>query len=90
MSKALDAVIDGVKDILSGIKNWFSDMVESGKGLISAFTDCIKEGFGKAVTAVKDGLKKVRDFLLFSPAKKVPLSDLDKSGESFVLPYLCS
>jgi len=83
VNKAKSAVTSGLKNIVSAIKGWFSNMIESGKGLIGAFADGIKKGIGKAIDAVKGGMKKIRSFLPFSPAKKGPLSDLDKSGESF-------
>lgn len=57
--------------------------LKAGKGLLEAFTKGIASGIGKAVKAVSSGMKKIRDFLPFSPAKKGPLSDLDKSGKSF-------
>ncbi|MGR5990367.1 hypothetical protein ACT7C6_11880 [Bacillus paranthracis] len=57
--------------------------LSAGKGLINAFVDGIKNTIGKAVSAVQDGMNAVRQYLPFSPAKKGPLSDLDKSGEAF-------
>lgn len=83
MSNGKTAVTDGISNIISGIKGYFTQMVSSGKGLLEAFTDGIKKGISKAVSAVSDGMKQIRDFLPFSPAKKGALSDLDKSGKSF-------
>jgi tape measure domain-containing protein len=86
-SKALDAgkqaVSRGIETIISTIKNWASTFVDAGKGLLNSFVDGIKSGISKAASAVSDGMKTIRSFLPFSPAKKGPLSDLDKSGESF-------
>ncbi|MBD1224794.1 tape measure protein [Virgibacillus halodenitrificans] len=73
----------GVKMMVDAITGLGSTFLKAGKGLLSAFTDGVKKGIGKAVDAVKGGMKKIRDFLPFSPAKKGALSDLDKSGESF-------
>ena len=73
----------GINGAIGVIKGMFSTFKNAGKGLLDAFTDGIKKGISKAVNAVKDGVKKLRDFLPFSPAKKGALSDLDKSGKSF-------
>lgn len=43
----------------------------------------IRQGLSSALSAVKNGMKKIRSYLPFSPAKEGPLKDLDKSGESF-------
>jgi hypothetical protein len=90
--------VDGVKNGLSWlnnavgtslsncwdyIKSWGSSFLSSGKGLMSSFVDGIKSGISKAVNAVSEGMSKVRSYLPFSPAKKGPLSDLDKSGQAF-------
>lgn len=80
----LKSIVKGAIDsLISVIKGMFSTFMNAGKGLLEAFTKGIKQGFGKAVNAVKEGVKKIRDFLPFSPAKKGALSDLDKSGASF-------
>lgn len=73
----------GVKDMWDSFWGWSSDMWESGKGLLKSFTNGIKNGFNGAVDAVYEGMKELRKYLPFSPAKKGPLSDLDKSGEAF-------
>ncbi len=90
--------VDGVKSKLTGLGNiawsgmkemwdefwsWSGDLWESGKGLLKSFTNGIKNGFNGAVDAVYNGMKELRKYLPFSPAKKGPLSDLDKSGEAF-------
>ncbi|MGG5739674.1 phage tail protein [Bacillus cereus group sp. IBL03679] len=80
---AVNTVQTGVKNCWSAIKNFTGDFLSAGKGLLSAFVDGMKSGIGNAVSAVSDGMAKVRSYLPFSPAKKGPLSDLDKSGKSF-------
>jgi len=82
-TNAKTAVTNGVDNIVSAIKNFGTTFLNSGKGLLDSFVKGIKNGIGNAVKAVSDGMKKVREFLPFSPAKKGALSDLDKSGESF-------
>ena len=83
MGDALSALSDGLSEMISTITGWVGDFTSSGKSLLTGFVDGVKDGFSNAVSAVKDGMDKVRDFLPFSPAKKGPLRDLDKSGESF-------
>lgn len=80
---ALDKVYNGVNNMVKQVKEFFSTFKDSGKGLLSSFVDGIKSGFSNAVSAVSDGMAKVRSYLPFSPAKKGPLSDLDKSGQAF-------
>ncbi|MDM5432361.1 hypothetical protein QUG28_06200 [Bacillus hominis] len=82
-NKAKTTVTDGVKKCWQAIKDYVGDFLSAGKGLLSAFTDGIKDGISGAVSAVSDGMAKIRSYLPFSPAKKGPLSDLDKSGKSF-------
>ncbi|AVO23030.1 hypothetical protein [Bacillus phage Anath] len=76
-------VSNGVRNAISAITNFASSFLSAGKGLINAFVDGIKSTIGNAVSVVSDGMAKVRSYLPFSPAKKGPLSDLDKSGKSF-------
>ncbi len=82
-NKAVDSVFKGGETMVKQIKQFAKSFYNSGKGLLSEFVDGIKSGFGKAVSAVSDGMSKVRSYLPFSPAKKGPLSDLDKSGKAF-------
>lgn len=82
-NKAVDSVYKGVDNMYKQVKVFFKTFYNSGKGLLSEFVDGIKSGFGKAVSAVSEGMSKVRSYLPFSPAKKGPLSDLDKSGKAF-------
>ncbi|MBL5830858.1 hypothetical protein HV417_02115 [Bacillus sporothermodurans] len=83
MSKAKSVVTKGISSMISAIKGWAGKFVSSGKGLLDAFAKGISSGISKAVGAVKNGMSKIRSYLPFSPAKKGPLSDLDKSGEAF-------
>lgn len=83
MGKAKSAVTKGVSNIVGAIKGWVGKFLSSGKGLLEAFTKGIKSGITGAIGAVKKGMSSIRKFLPFSPAKEGPLSDLDKSGESF-------
>jgi tape measure domain-containing protein len=76
-------VEDGLKLAVDAVKNFFKTFKKAGEGLLDALKEGITKGIKKAVDAVKEGMKKVREFLPFSPAKRGPLSDLDKSGESF-------
>lgn len=76
-------VKSGINGAINVVKGMFSTFKSAGKGLIDAFTSGIKGAFSKATSAVKSGLSKIRNLLPFSPAKEGPLSDLDKSGESF-------
>lgn len=74
---------NGISGALNTVKSYTSKFLSAGKGLLEALTKGIKEGIGKAVDAVKGGMKTIRSYLPFSPAKEGPLRDLDKSGESF-------
>lgn len=73
----------GIKSMWDVAWNWATDFYKSGKGLLSSFTNGIISGFNDAIDAVWSGMKSIRQYLPFSPAKKGPLSDLDKSGEAF-------
>jgi tape measure domain-containing protein len=74
---------DGVNKMVDTIKGMAKTFLSAGKGLVDAFIKGVKDTFSKAPDAVAGGLKKVRNLLPFSPAKTGPLSDLDKSGQSF-------
>ncbi|WP_377866423.1 hypothetical protein [Bacillus sp. R86525] len=73
----------GMKSMWDGFWSWSGDLYNSGKGLLSSFTNGVRQGFNGAIDAVWSGMKSIRQYLPFSPAKKGPLSDLDKSGEAF-------
>ncbi|WP_260503590.1 apolipoprotein A1/A4/E family protein [Bacillus cereus] len=76
-------VSDGMRNIVDKFTGWFKDFYRSGKGLLSEFTNGITSGFWDAANAVSRGMSNIRAYLPFSPAKKGPLSDLDKSGKAF-------
>lgn len=83
MSSARSAVSSGIRGIVSAIKGMASSFLSAGKGLLDAFVQGVKNGIARAKSAVSSGLSAIRRLLPFSPAKEGPLSDLDKSGESF-------
>ncbi|MGP5484363.1 tape measure protein [Brachybacterium alimentarium] len=60
--------------VLSALGNIGSLLLGSGRALVDGFTQGIKNAFGKAVDAVKNGVQRVRNFFPFSPAKEGPLS----------------
>lgn len=80
---AVYKVSSGINNMVSQFSNFFRTFYNSGKGLLSSFVSGITSGFGDAVNAVSRGMSNIRAYLPFSPAKKGPLSDLDKSGEAF-------
>lgn len=74
---------NGMNGMWEGFWAWTDTLYDSGKGLLSSFTNGVINGFNGAIDAVYNGMKSIRQYLPFSPAKKGPLSDLDKSGEAF-------
>ena len=78
VSQGIDAAVSFVTGLpgrmLSAISGFAGQMVNSGRNLLDSFTRGLQEGFQKAVDAVGDGIKRVRDFFPFSPAKIGPLS----------------
>ncbi|MHA4169961.1 hypothetical protein [Bacillus cereus] len=82
-NSAVNAVSNGVSNMFNSIGRWWNTFYQSGKGLLGSFVNGITSGFGDAVSAVSRGMSNIRAYLPFSPAKKGPLSDLDKSGEAF-------
>lgn len=60
--------------VLGALGNLGSLLLGSGRALIDGFTQGIKNAFGKAVDAVKNGVQRVRNYFPFSPAKEGPLS----------------
>ncbi|RFA36232.1 hypothetical protein CAI16_05440 [Virgibacillus dokdonensis] len=76
MSKAKDKV----SEILEKIKGFFDklDLYKSGKAIIQSAIDGIVAMKDKILGKVEDIVDAVRDFWPFSPAKRGPLSDIDK------------
>jgi len=68
-------VFDNIKEFITGLKEKF---LTAGKNIINAIIDGVKSAGKNLLGAFKDIMKKVRDFLPFSPAKTGPLQDLDK------------
>lgn len=60
--------------VLGALGNIGSTLLGSGRALIDGFTQGIKNAFGRAVDAVKNGLTRVRNYFPFSPAKEGPFS----------------
>jgi phage-related protein len=76
-------ISNGIRSAYNTVKGYASDFMSAGKALLDSLAKGISSGLKKAVGAVKDGMATIRSYLPFSPAKVGPLSDLDKSGESF-------
>jgi phage-related protein len=81
-SGAWQAIRDTVKNVLGNVgaflKGLTGTFLDAGKGFINAIVDGFKGGITNLTDTVKGVMKKVREFLPFSPAKVGPLSDLDK------------
>lgn len=73
-SEAIQGVINAMQAIIGTIGNFIGQLWNSGARLIDGFINGIKDGFGKAVNVVRDGLGKIRKLLPFSPAKEGPFS----------------
>jgi tape measure domain-containing protein len=58
----------------AALGNLGSTLMSSGRALIDGFISGIKSAFGRARDAVSSGLKSIRDFFPFSPAKKGPFA----------------
>ncbi len=69
--------IQWIKDLIGGAIGWFG---ESGKKILTTFTEGIKSAISAPVDAVKGALTKIRKLLPFSDAKEGPLSTLTLSG----------
>lgn len=76
-------VSKGISGAWNAVKSYVGRFLSSGKSLMTSLAKGIRQGLSSALSAVKNGMKKIRSYLPFSPAKEGPLKDLDKSGESF-------
>ena len=76
--------IQNIKNAISGAFAWFR---ESGKKILTTFTEGIKSAISAPVEAVKSGLQKIRNMLPFSDAKTGPLSTLTLSGQRTMTTY---
>lgn len=78
VSNGIDAVMNFIGELPGKITGFFSNagswLIDSGKSIINGLKDGITRGFENAKLAVSDGLKAIRDFFPFSPAKKGPFS----------------
>jgi len=76
--------IQNVKTVITDSLSWFR---ESGKKILTTFTEGIKSAISAPVEAVKGGLQKIRNMLPFSDAKTGPLSTLTLSGHRTMTTY---
>lgn len=76
--------IQNVKNVITDSLSWFR---ESGKKILTTFTEGIKSAISAPVEAVKGGLQKIRNMLPFSDAKTGPLSTLTLSGHRTMTTY---
>ena len=76
--------IENVKNVITGAFSWFR---ESGKKILTTFTEGIKSAISAPVEAIKGGLQKIRNMLPFSDAKTGPLSTLTLSGHRTMTTY---
>ncbi len=87
--KNWDSIKQFFSDTWNGIQASFDNfmtgflpnMLNSGKKLLTTFTEGIKSVINNPVEAFKGGLQKIRNMLPFSDAKVGPLSKLTLSGK---------
>lgn len=89
VSDGFNSAVEFVKGIpgriLDALGNLGNLLVESGKSMLRGLADGISQGVSGAIDAVKKGLKDIRSFFPFSPAKRGPFSGhgwVSYSGES--------
>ena len=87
LSAIRDKVAGGMENVKSAISNSIAWFRESGRKIMTTFTDGIKSAIAKPVEAVKGGLQKIRNMLPFSDAKTGPLSTLTLSGKRTMSTY---
>ena len=76
--------------IRSALGNLGSLLVGAGRSLIQGFTRGIRNAFSSAVNAVKNGVKRVRNFFPFSPAKEGPFAGsgyTTHSGKALIVDF---
>lgn len=78
---------NGIQNIKIKITDSISWFKESGRKIITTFTDGIKSAINKPVEAVRGGLQKIRNMLPFSDAKTGPLSQLTLSGRKVMTTF---
>lgn len=78
VSDGMNSAVEFVKGIPRRVLDALGDLggllVESGKSMLRGLADGIRQGVTGAIDAVKKGLKDIRSFFPFSPAKKGPFS----------------
>lgn len=74
MNSAVEFVKSIPQRILNALGNLGNLLVESGKSMLRGLADGIRQGVSGAIDAVKKGLKDIRSFFPFSPAKRGPFS----------------
>lgn len=78
VSSGFNDAVEFVKSIpqrvLDALGNLGNLLVESGKSMLRGLGEGISKGFEDAKRAVGNGLKAIRDFFPFSPAKRGPFS----------------
>lgn len=72
------AVALGMGGANTEIQSWNGTFSTSGTGLIDSISSSIRTGAYKVSSAVSEVMAAARQYLPFSPAKKGPMSDLDK------------
>jgi TP901 family phage tail tape measure protein len=72
----------GITGIFNKVVAWFSSIgtkfFNAGKNIVKSIWEGIKSFASKPIEAIMNIVKKIRDFLPFSPAKMGPLKDLHK------------
>lgn len=72
----------GITSIFNKVVGWFSSIgtkfFDAGKNIVKSIWEGIKSFANKPIEAISNIVKKIRDFLPFSPAKMGPLKDLHK------------
>ena len=78
VSSGIQGVMNFIGELPGKITGFFADagswLINSGKALLDGFKQGIERGISGAIDAVKGGLKKIRSFFPFSPAKRGPFS----------------
>lgn len=73
---------DKVKKTFTNVWQWIkgltTDFWNAGSNIVSSIWEGMKSMASKPVEAIKDIMKKVRDYLPFSPAKVGPLRDIHR------------
>lgn len=87
LSGIRDKFVQGINNIKDSISNSFAWFRQSGSKIMTTFTGGIKSAVSAPVTAVKNGLQKIRNMLPFSDAKTGPLSTLTLSGKRTMSTY---